>query len=83
MDVECVFFKRRAGHYFPIPVEYALASLSLSLRFFSRSKNEIFAGRSGRKSWESSKRDARDNQLGVRGGNALEKSFQRIYPAVN
>lgn len=31
MDVECVFFKRRAGHYFPIPVEYALASLSLSL----------------------------------------------------
>lgn len=60
-----------------------LLSLSLSLRFFSRSKNEIFAGRSGRKSWESSKRDARDNQLGVRGGNALEKSSQRIYPAVN
>lgn len=60
-----------------------LLSLSLSLRFVSRSKNEIFAGRSGRKSWESSKRDARDNQLGVRGGNALEKSSQRIYPAVN
>lgn len=60
-----------------------LLSLSLSLRFFSRSKNEIFAGRSGRKSWESSKRDARDNQLGVGGGNALEKSSQRIYPAVN
>lgn len=60
-----------------------LLSLSLSLRFFSRSKNEIFAGKSGRKSWESSKRDARDNQLGVRGGNALEKSSQRIYPAVN
>lgn len=60
-----------------------LLSFSLSLWFFSRSKNEIFAGRSGRKSWESSKRDARDNQLEVRGGNALEKSSQRIYPAVN
>lgn len=43
MDVECVFFKRRAGHYFPIPVEYALASLSLFLCGFSRGRKMKFS----------------------------------------
>lgn len=68
---------------FPFQSNTRSLSLFLFAAFLAVSKNEIFAGRSGRKSWESSKRDARDNQLEVRGGNALEKSLQRIYPAVN
>lgn len=50
MDVECVSFKRRAAHYFPIPIR---ACFSLSLCGFPR-------GLDGRKM-----KFSREKKLGV------------------